>query len=150
MALMDVTKSHFSDDIYLKIRKKLVVLKGIAQSTDRICPLTEINISLDILDALNQDSYPVADHYGFRKTLILTFFEKVNMEIDLEKEISDEINGIDPYLNRKSNRSFETMVSELHLRLWNCLKVAIKAIVPLAGTTIAPPKDTNILRYYNR
>lgn len=120
-------QTYFVGGMEESIRSNLMFLLKFSKDSGYVSCVTQITVSLDILDSLNYQSLPVADITEFRKALILEFHKKHSVDIDLNKSHSDQLWISDEYIGLRVER----LVSEYSLRLFSCLKLVIKSIVPV-------------------
>lgn len=128
---MAIDKSYLMDQNYTAIKSRLNEMLELTKGNVGYSVNTQAKMSLEILESLTTDHYPVSDVAAFRRAMIVTFFEKINLDIDIFQPIDVAL----AYAERYIALRLEALASEYHARLWRCLKIAISALSSLVKIT---------------
>lgn len=78
-------------------------------------------MSIEILRSLNTEALPVGINlYEFRRDINITFYVAVNCHVDYSAPLSVDLSH--------AHGDFRLLVTEYHLRIYNCLKVVLQHI----------------------
>lgn len=113
-------QSYFTEEWFLKIDSRLKELYKETKRINQLNSAATLLMSREILQSLNTKSLPVGPNlYYFRKSIITKFHEKVITDINPNVSLATEI-------YRSGN--LECLVTEYHIRIYNCLKIVLKYI----------------------
>lgn len=119
MSLPIVKQSYLTQPVADALETRLKQLYYEAQRLKDSSSMGLLLMSIEVLRSLNTEALPTAgiDLFEFRRDINITFYQKVNCDIDHTAPLSIDLLHADG--------DFRLLVTEYHLRIYNCLKVVL-------------------------